>query len=97
MGKYYSPKGNYEVWGEKPSGYYTDEEWAELHPPTPYVPTTEEKLAALDSQYDSDKAEIMKYYNEALFAGDTDMQADLKSEMAEIDAKYIADRAELEG
>jgi len=45
MGKYYSPEGNYEVWEEKPDGYFTLEEWLELHPselPEPYVPTPEE-------------------------------------------------------
>ena len=32
MAKYYSPDGNLEVWDTKPQGYYTEEEWAELHP-----------------------------------------------------------------
>lgn len=32
MPNFYSPMGNYEIWAEKPDGYFTPEEWAELHP-----------------------------------------------------------------
>lgn len=96
MAKYYSPEGNFEVWDEKPEGYYTEDEWAELHPPVPYVPTKKEKLAALDAQYDRDKADIMNYYTQALFAGDEEEQAALKDEMSEIDAQYVKDRKAIE-
>ena len=93
---YYSPDGNPEVWDTKPEGYFTPEEWAELHPYIPPVPTKEEKLAALDAQYDADKAEIMTYYTEALFAGDVETQDELKAEMAEIDATYAEERKSIE-
>ena len=96
MAKYYSPSGNPEVWDEKPDGYFTVEEWQELHPPVPYVPTKEEKLAELDAQYDADKAEIMQYYTEAMFVGDEDLQAELKAEMAEIDETYAEERRKIE-
>jgi len=33
MSSFFSPSGNYEVWEEKPIGYFTSEEWDELHPP----------------------------------------------------------------
>lgn len=33
MSSFFSPSGNYEVWEEKPTGYFTSEEWNELHPP----------------------------------------------------------------
>lgn len=56
----------------------------------------EKALADLDNQYDKDKAEIIKYYNEAIFAEDTEMMAELKEEMTEIDAKYKADRKAIE-
>lgn len=95
--KYYSPSGNPEVWDKKPEGYFTEEEWQEAHPaPEPPEPTKEEKLQALDSQYDSDKAEIMNYYTQALFAGDEDEVEALKEEMAEIDAEYVKARREIE-
>jgi hypothetical protein len=95
--RFYSPKGNLEVWKEKPKGYYTEEEWQELHPTPVPVPTKEEQVAALDAQYEADKQEILNYYTEAMFAGDTDMQNDLKAEMQEIEAEYIKKREELEG
>lgn len=56
----------------------------------------EEALAQLDAQYDRDKADIMNYYTQAVFAGDEEEQAALKIEMAEIDAQYIEDRKALE-
>ena len=96
MGKYYSPKGNFEVWDEKPEGYFTAKEWAELHPPTPYVPTKEEKLAQLDAQYDADVAELTKYYTEAALEDDTELQDELKEELAEVKATYAAERKAIE-
>lgn len=96
MATYYNPNGNPEVWDKKPDGYYTVEEWQEMHPYIPPVPTKEEKLAALDAQYDADKAEIVKYFNEAALANDTELQDELRSEMAEIDAQYVEDRKAIE-
>lgn len=55
-----------------------------------------EALAELDAQYDRDKADIMNYYTQAVFAGDEEEQAALKDEMAEIDAQYVEDRKSLE-
>ena len=93
MPNFYSPTGNYEVWDEKPTGYYTAEEWAELHPaPPPPEPTKEEKLAALDAQYDADVAELTKYFTEAALEDDTELQAELKAELAEVKAAYVEDR-----
>ena len=46
MGKYYSPMGNFEVWDEKPDGYFTAAEWAELHP-APEPPLDEVKAAKI--------------------------------------------------
>ena len=96
MGKYYSPDGNFEVWETKPDGYFTEEEWAELHPPTPYVPTKEEKLSALDAQYDADVAELTKYFTEAALEDDTELQEELKAELAEVKAAYVEDRKAIE-
>ena len=92
MGKYYSPTGNIEVWEDKPKGYYTVEEWAELHPapPTP-EPTKEEQLAQLVAQYEADKAEILKYYADAMIHGDTGLMAELAKEMTALDEQYATD------
>jgi hypothetical protein len=97
MGKYYSPRGNFEVWDEKPASYYTLEEWKALHPdPEPPKPTKEEKLAAIDSQYDSDIAGLAKYYTEAQLEDDADLQEEIKAELAEIKATYIEERKAIE-
>ena len=97
MAKYYSPEGNFEVWSEKPEGYYTEEEWAELHPPVPYVPTMAEKVAALDNQYETDKKTLASYYLDAALTGDTDVQDALRAEMAALNEQYDADVKALKG
>lgn len=90
--KYYSPSGNLEVWDTKPDGYYTEEEWAELHPaPPPPEPTVEEKLAALNAQYDSDKQTLVQQYTDALIHDDTETADAIKEEMTALDEKYDAD------
>lgn len=97
MAKYYSPDGNIEVWENKPQGYFTVEEWQEMHPaPEPPEPTKEEKLAALDSQYEADKAEIMKYYVDSVIHMDVDLTNELADEMILLDRQYKKDRAEIE-
>lgn len=46
MPNFYSPSGNLEVWTEKPDGYYTPEEWAEISPmQKPEAPTLDELKA----------------------------------------------------
>lgn len=51
MPNFYNPNGNFEVWREKPDGYFTAEEWVELNPAeetTPTPPTLGElRLSAL--------------------------------------------------
>lgn len=91
MPKYYSPTGNYEVWDTKPDGYYTESEWAELHPPTPYVPTKEEKFAALDAQYDSDKSELVNQYTDSIMHDDAETAEAIKAELIALDEQYDAD------
>ena len=88
MPKYYSPDGNIEVWENKPQGYYTIEEWEEMHPPTPYMPTVEEQLAELDTQYNSDKAILMSQYTEAVIDDDSDLMASIKEELAVLREEY---------
>lgn len=97
MGKYYSPSGNFEVWEEKPRGYYTEPEWKELHPEPIHVPTKEEKLAQLEAEYEANKNELKGYLMDAILSGDNDTVTELKEEMAEIEAQYQLDRKELEG
>lgn len=57
----------------------------------------EKALADLDNQYGKDKAEIIKYYNEAVFAEDTGTMAALKEEMTKLNEKYDADYKSIKG
>jgi len=96
MGKYYSPTGNFEVWEEKPDGYYTEAEWKELHPEPIHVPTKAEKLAQLEAEYEQESAELEKYYNKANIRNNTDLMDELRKEMANLEAEYEAKRKEIE-
>lgn len=96
--KYYSPNGNLEVWDTKPEGYFTEEEWAELHPaPPPPEPTKEEKLAALDAQYNADKADLLTAYQTAMLYGDTDTMESLKADLQALDDQYDKDYERIVG
>lgn len=96
MGKYYSPQGNFEVWEQKPDGYFTKEEWAEMHPTPIHVPTKVEKLAELEMQYEADKQEVKGYLIDAILLDDDETVAELKQEMADIEADYKMKREEIE-
>lgn len=66
--------------------------------PVAYVapePTAEEqkakKQAELQSTYESDKEELMKYYLAAALAGDADTQNELRTELTNLDAQFDSD------
>lgn len=59
MSTYFSLTGNPEVWKEKPTGYYTPEEWETLHP------TPEPSIADLEAQY---KRWVQAILDEAAYA-----------------------------
>lgn len=61
-----------------------------------WVEDKQKKLDELDAQYQKDKREIMGYYNEAVFYGDEDLQAELKEEMTNVDKQYEEDRKAIE-
>lgn len=62
----------------------------------PLEPTKEEKLAALDAQYEADKKELGNYYMDAMIHGDSDLMAELTDEMTALDEQYAKDREEIE-
>lgn len=100
MAKYYSPSGNLEEWAEMPEGYYTVKEWEEAHPrpmPEPIEPTTEGKLAELDTRYNSDKNELMIAYLNAVVYDNTDLASDIKTEIEALDEAYDHDYEEIAG
>lgn len=91
----YTPSNNEVLMSsERPSEEYianTDGTWV-----LP-VPTKEEKLAQLVAQYESDKAEILKYYSDAMIHGDSDLMAELTEEMTALDEQYATDYEALKG
>ena len=82
--------------GDNGTGYIRDSATGKPVSAPAHVPSKEEQLAALDLQYDSDKAELTRYFTDALLAGDTDAQEELKAEMAELDLQYAEQRKEIE-
>jgi hypothetical protein len=96
--KYYSPSGNLEVWNKKPQGYYTEEEWQELHPAPPAPePTVEEKLEALDADYNQQKADLLTAYQTAQMYGDTETMESLKADLVALDEQYDEDYEKIIG
>jgi hypothetical protein len=78
MSNFYSPNGNYEIWQEKPDGYFTAEEWVELHPAPVFVISLEElknvkKTEIAGARYNAETAGIR--YGDYEIATDRDSQA----------------------
>ena len=95
MAKYYSPSGNIEDWDTKPDGYYPVEEWAELHPPVPYVPTRDEQIAALTAEYTQEKENLCEAYTTATMQGDTETAQSVAQDMADLDEWYDEEYAKI--
>ena len=57
--------------------------------PTAYI--APEPTAELQSTYESDKEELMKYYLAAALAGDADTQNELRTELTNLDAQFDSD------
>lgn len=54
----------------------------------PYAPSKAEKLASLEAEYKEEKAKLEGYFTIALLMDDTDTQAELKEELADLDSWY---------
>ena len=70
-------------------------------PPEPPAPTpeeiTEQKLAELDNQYNSDKAVLMSQYTEADIDGDSELKESIKAELMALREQYDKDYGEIMG
>ena len=97
MPKYYSPDGNIEVWNEKPDGYFTVEEWEEMHPYIPPVPTKDEQIATLTAEYRAEKANLCEAYTTATMQGDTETAESVAQDVADLDAWYDEEYQKIEG
>lgn len=81
--------------GKNGTGYIRGKDGKPTDAPA-YVPSKEEQLAQLDSQYNADKAELTQYFAEAVLADDTETQSELRQELEELNAEYTAKRKEIE-
>ena len=92
------PKEGYNiVWGGEAWEYAEIPVKPEPETPEPPMPTTEEKIAQLDGQYQSDKQVLQGYYVEFMIAGNTAGMEVIKQELADLAGQYDADLAELKG
>ena len=73
--------------GDNGTGYIRDPKTGKPVSAPAYVPTTAEKVAALDNQYETDKKTLASYYLDAALAGDTEVQDALKAVMAALNAR----------
>ena len=91
------PKDGYNiVWGGEAWEYQEIPAEPEPETPEPYVPTTEEKIAQLDGQYQSDKQVLQGYYVEFMIAGNTAGMEAIKQELADLAESYDEALVELE-
>ncbi len=81
--------------GDNGTGYVRGADGKPTSAPA-YTPSADEKKAAVIAQYESDKDKLMKYYADAALHDDTELTADLKDEMAELDKKFAEDMKALE-
>jgi hypothetical protein len=60
-------------------------------------PTTDEKIAALDAQYNADKADLLTAYQTAKIYGDTETMKSLKADLQALDDQYDEDYERIVG
>lgn len=77
--------------------YKEQEKKEEPSQPEPYEPTTEDKIAVLDSQYEQDKKTLQGYYLEFMIAGDTKGMESIKGELTALATQYDTDIEALKG
>ena len=53
-----------------------------------YVETVDDKINALDAQFNADKTELVNQYAEAVAVGDTDTAKDVQAQLSELFAEY---------
>lgn len=82
--------------GDNGTGYIRDSATGKPVSAPAYVPSKEERLAALDVQYDNDKIVLSKYFTEAALSGDIALQEELRQELDDLNAEYTAKRKEIE-
>ena len=60
-------------------------------------PTTEEKLAELDAQYNADFTQLMLALDKARIYDNAELEAEIKADIVALDKQYDADYEAIEG
>ena len=60
------------------------------------MPTKKEKLFYLETSYREEKRQIKDYFTTALLMDDSDTQAELKEELAELEKWYAEEKENLD-
>ena len=82
--------------GANGTGYIRGEDGKPTDAPA-YTPSTDEKIAALDAQYNADKSNLLNAYQTALVYGDTDTMESLKADLQALDDQYDEDYERIVG
>ena len=72
-------------------------EYYEVVENVPHMPSQEEKLEQLSSDYQKARFELGMYYMEAVLDGDVEVQEELQHELVALKAQYDEDIASVEG
>ena len=82
--------------GANGTGYVRGEDGKPTDAPA-YTPSTDEKIAALDSRYNANKADLLTAYQTAQLHGDTDLMESLKADLNALDEQYDEDYEKIVG
>ena len=86
------------VWCNANNAHIEDKgEYYEVVENVPYMPSQEEQIAQLDSQYTADKEELAKYFLQFQMAGDTEGMSSIQAELEELNKQYDTALADIEG
>ena len=86
------------VWCNANNAHIEDKgEYYEVVENVPYMPSQEEKLEQLSSDYQKARFELGVYYMEAVLDGDVEVQEELQHELVALKAQYDEDIASVEG
>ena len=89
---------DYAVWCNANNATIEDKgEYYEVAENVPYMPSQEEKLEQLSSDYQKARFELGVYYMEAVLDGDVEVQEELQHELVALKAQYDEDVANVEG
>lgn len=83
--------------GDNSTGYIRDTATGKPVSAPPHVPTTEEKLAALNAEYAAEKSRLKDYMLNADLMSDNETKAELQEEYTELEAWYEEKYEEIMG